>query len=93
MSSEHGAKKRRPEPFTTWRHLATDSLYVVLGIALCSTNGPGEHEAEAVVYFSMGRERLHYRALEEFMDGRFRPEGAAAASSPGRVRIQKKRGR
>jgi hypothetical protein len=65
MSEQH------PKPHTTWRHLKTDSLYVVLGVALCSTNGALAQGEKAVVYYSVDRQRLHYRALTEFMDGRF----------------------
>ncbi len=57
------------EPYTTWRHLKTNSTYTVLGIAACSTNG---RELErAVVYISHTNQILHYRHLSEFMDGRF----------------------
>lgn len=60
-------------PFSTWLHEATRSTYTVIGVALCSTNGPGEHEAESVVYVSHTHGGLCYRLLSEFLDGRFTP--------------------
>lgn len=57
-----------------WRHVKTDSLYHVAGVARCSTNGPREGEEDSVVYFSMSYQSLRYREVGEFLDGRFRPE-------------------
>ncbi len=60
-------------PYSTWRHVKTNSLYVVLGIALCGTNGPDEHRALAVIYVSLTHQHLSYREINEFLDGRFQP--------------------
>lgn len=57
-----------------WRHVETDSLYVVLGIAECSTNGPRCGVERSVVYFSLTQQEWKYREVEEFLDGRFVPE-------------------
>ncbi len=62
-----------PEPYTTWRHLKTNSTYTVLGTAICSTNG-NEGE-QAVIYVSHTTGVLHYRELSQFMDGRFAEDG------------------
>jgi hypothetical protein len=61
------------KPYSTWRHVKTDSLYVVLGIGTCSTNGLGEHKEESVIYVSLTHEHLCYREISEFLDGRFVP--------------------
>jgi hypothetical protein len=58
-------------PWSLWRHRKTNSFYVVLGVALCSTNGPGEHKEQSVVYMSLTHQHLCYRELSEFLDGRF----------------------
>ncbi len=61
--------ERLLEPYSTWKHLKTDTTYTVLGIAKCSTNGvDGE---VSVVYFSHKYQELRYRKLDEFLDGRF----------------------
>lgn len=60
-------------PWTKWRHVATDSYYVLIGISLCSTNGPNEHKEECVVYFSLTHQHLCHREISEFCDGRFEP--------------------
>ena len=60
-------------PLSEWRHVKTDSTYIVLGVALCSTNGPEEHKVESVVYWSNTHQHLCYRLLSEFLDGRFVP--------------------
>ena len=57
-----------------WRHVASDSLYHVLGVAKCSTNGERDGKEQSVVYFSMGYQSLRYREVSEFLDGRFVPE-------------------
>jgi hypothetical protein len=58
-------------PLSTWRHVATDSTYTVLGVAACSTNGrDGE---TSVVYCSHTYQGLRYREVGEFLDGRFEP--------------------
>lgn len=58
-----------PKPLSVWRHYK-GGLYVVIGVAACSTNGPDEGEP-AVVYQSTTHRELRYRSLSEFMDGRF----------------------
>jgi hypothetical protein len=58
-----------------WRHVATNSLYHVEGIAECSTNG--KEGERAVVYFSMDYQGKRYREVSEFLDGRFVPEPPA----------------
>jgi hypothetical protein len=60
-----------PRPWTTWRHLKTNSTYTILGVATCSTNGEREGREMSVVYLSHERQVLHYREISEFMDGRF----------------------
>jgi hypothetical protein len=57
--------------YSVWMHNKTRSLYVVLGIALCSTNGPDEHKRRDVVYFSLTHGGLRTREASEFLDGRF----------------------
>ncbi len=59
--------------FRVWRHVDTDSLYIVLGTARCSTNGEREGKEESVVYFSLTYQHLCYREIGEFLDGRFQP--------------------
>jgi hypothetical protein len=66
----------RPEPMRTYCHVKTSSLYLVLGTATCSTNGPGENVAQSVIYVPLTPGKgtvgtLRYRDLAEFMDGRF----------------------
>lgn len=56
-----------------WRHVKTNSLYHVMGIARCSTNGEREGKEHSVIYFSMTHQRLCYRDVDEFLDGRFEP--------------------
>lgn len=69
MYSEDDAK-----PMTLWRHVKTDSLYLVLGVAVCSTNGERDKVERSVVYWSMTYKALRYREVSEFLDGRFVPE-------------------
>ncbi len=57
-----------------WRHVKTDSLYHVIGVAHCSTNGDRENTEMSVVYFSLDYQTLRYREVSEFLDGRFVPE-------------------
>jgi hypothetical protein len=57
-----------------WRHVATDSLYHVLGVARCSTNGDRDGKEWSVVYFSLSYQSWRYREVGEFLDGRFVPE-------------------
>lgn len=59
----------RPEPYSTWRHVKTNSTYTVVGVALFSTNN--RVPEEAVIYVSHDYQGLKYRELKEFMDGRF----------------------
>lgn len=60
-------------PLTSWFHPATSSHYVVVGLATCSTNGPGVGEVDEVVYWSVTTGTLHHRRRDEFLDGRFLP--------------------
>ncbi len=60
-------------PYSTWKHVKTNSTYTVLGISLQGTNGPGEHEAECVIYVSHTHGHLAHRDISEFLDGRFQP--------------------
>ncbi len=60
-------------PLSRWRHVKTGSTYFVLGLALCSTNGPGEYGQESVVYWSKTYRALRCRLASEFLDGRFQP--------------------
>lgn len=59
--------------WSVWRHVKTNSLYIVIGIAQCSTNGEREHKEQSVVYFSLTHQHLCYREVSEFLDGRFEP--------------------
>jgi hypothetical protein len=59
--------------FPVWRHVKTNSLYHVMGIARCSTNGERENKEDSVIYFSMDYQSLRYREVSEFLDGRFEP--------------------
>ncbi len=59
--------------FRVWRHVKTDGLYVMLGVARCSTNGEREGKEESVVYYSLTHQHLYYREIGEFLDGRFQP--------------------
>lgn len=53
-------------------HPKSRGYYLVLGVAQCSTNGPGENLERSVVYYSLDRKALRYRELSEFMSpGRF----------------------
>lgn len=61
------------KPLSVWRHVATKSLYVVLGVARCSTNGPREGTEHSVIYHSQSHGHLCYREVSEFTDGRFVP--------------------
>ena len=63
-------------PLSEWRHVATNSTYIVIGLALCSTNGEREHTEESVVYWSKKYQALRYREVSEFLDGRFVPLAA-----------------
>lgn len=54
-------------PLTLWRHVKTDSLYVVLGVARCSTNGDREGVERSVVYWSLTHQHLCYREASEFL--------------------------
>lgn len=65
-----------------WKHVASGVLYPVLGVAECSTNGEREHKERSVVYFSLKYQRLCYREVSQFLDGRFAPEEAAPAVVP-----------
>lgn len=72
-----------PAPGSLWHHPKSDALYRVLGVATCSTNGPGEGVDRAVVYHSLDRREWRYREVGEFTDGRFVPRtGPGAADAP-----------
>lgn len=58
-------------PFSTWRHIKTNSTYTVIGISECSTNG--SEGDRVVVYLSHAKQILHHRDMREFTDGRFEP--------------------
>lgn len=60
-------------PLSEWKHVATGGVYIVIGLAMCSTNGPREHAEESVVYWSKHYQALRYREAAEFLDGRFVP--------------------
>ncbi len=62
------------KPNTVWIHKATNSEYLVLGVARCSTNGPREGVEQSVVYYSLAYQRLCYRDINEFCDGSFMPK-------------------
>jgi hypothetical protein len=66
-----GSTNNVPEPGSVWHHLKTDSMYVVIGIATCSTNGDREDKERSVIYWSVDRKCWRYRELGEFLDGRF----------------------
>lgn len=60
-----------PKPYSVWVH-AKGGVYVVLGVATCSTNTGGRDGLErSVIYQSLTYGELRYRELSEFMDGRF----------------------
>jgi hypothetical protein len=61
-----------PTPYSTWRHVKTDSTYTVIGVAYRSTNDATEGE-RTVIYLSHTYQVLFSRAVGEFMDGRFEP--------------------
>lgn len=65
---------------TPWVHPKTGGLYLVLGVATCSTNGDREDVERSVVYWSFAHRSLRYRELSEFMDGRFEEYDRDAAS-------------
>jgi hypothetical protein len=54
-----------------WKHVKTDSLYLVLGEASCSTNGIRDGVEKSVIYYSLTYQRWFYREAKEFYDGRF----------------------
>lgn len=58
--------------YPVWKHYK-GGLYHVLGMARCSTNGDRDGKEESVIYFSMECQRLNYREVSEFLDGRFVP--------------------
>lgn len=60
-----------PAPLTPWRHPKTGGLFLILGVATCSTNGPREDVERSVVYWSFKKRMWRYREIGEFMDGRF----------------------
>ncbi len=57
-------------PLSVWKH-RKGGIYVVLGLSICSTNGPLEGQERVVVYRSVKYGHLRHRAAEEFLDGRF----------------------
>jgi hypothetical protein len=58
---------------TIWRHVASGGLYLIMGVARCSTNGEREGKERSVVYYSVERQHFNYREMWEFLDGRFEP--------------------
>jgi hypothetical protein len=60
------------KPLSLWNH-GGGGLYVVLGLAECSTNGPRAGRERSVVYWSDTYRALRYREVGEFLDGRFTP--------------------
>lgn len=60
-------------PYSVWRHVASDSLYVFIGVGMCSTNGERDHVEESVIYVSITHQHLCYREIGQFLDGRFEP--------------------
>src|SRR5262245_16998368 len=53
-----------------WLHVKTHGVYIVLGVAECST---GTRQEQSVVYWSCTHGGLRYREVNEFLDGRFKP--------------------
>lgn len=70
---KEGYPEKMLQDFPVWRHVKTGSLYHVLGVARCSTNGEREGKENSVIYFSMTHQGLRYRDINEFLDGRFVP--------------------
>lgn len=68
-------------PYSTWRHVKTGGLYVVLGVARCSTNGEREGVERSVVYVSTTHGHLCYRELSEFLSGRFEAVSGPASQT------------
>lgn len=60
-------------PYTIWKHIKTNSLYVVVGVAWDSTNG--NEDTKYIVYVSQVTGLLRVREASEFLDGRFEPVG------------------
>ncbi len=54
-----------------WKHLKTNSLYLVFGEAICSTNGERDGKEKSVLYYSVTAQKWFYRESSEFYDGRF----------------------
>lgn len=69
-------------PMSVWVH-PKGGLYVVLGVATCSTTGLRGGAERSVVYYSVGRRALHYRKVYQFLDGRFTPHPAVNRTPPG----------
>lgn len=59
-----------PKLLSVWRH-HKGGLYIVVGVATCSTNGERDGRERSVIYHSTVHGHLRYRELTEFMDGRF----------------------
>ncbi len=60
-------------PFTIWEHKTKGGRYIILGIAMCCTNGSRDKVEESVIYYSVDYHGLRYREINEFCDGRFVP--------------------
>lgn len=58
-------------PYSTWRHVKTNSTYTVLGIVESSTNG--RENERYVEYISHTYQTKKVREISEFLDGRFEP--------------------
>jgi hypothetical protein len=76
-------------PLGLWRHVKTNSLYIVLSVGRCSTNGPREGVERSVVYWSLTHKHLCYRDVGEFLDGRFCPVPPADPAAEDDVRMQR----
>jgi hypothetical protein len=59
-------------PLSEWKHVK-GGVYIVLGVALCSTNGERDGKEESVVYWSKKYKALRERELSQFLSGRFIP--------------------
>lgn len=58
-------------PYTVWRHVPSGSVHIVLGVALCTTNGSRCTVERSVVYLSYFSRELKYREVGEFLNGQY----------------------
>lgn len=63
-----GRADEGPRPWGTWRNIKGSSLYTVVGVSVCSTNGPREGVERVVVYISHTYQKLRHRDLAEFLE-------------------------